>query len=180
MRVVRRSRRLLLNALTALSTVLFAAAVVYWPFSRGGLGNQYRRATFRSGAARWWEVNVYQGHFSVVRVRGDLQSGKPLSARGWDAYVVSYRSYEAPRARWWVFSVRSWFAVLATGALPGGRLALAIRARRRVAQDTSRCRKCGYDLRATPDRCPECGAVPTTTTTTKKPAAQQPGTAAPR
>jgi hypothetical protein len=32
------------------------------------------------------------------------------------------------------------------------------RVRRRVAEH--RCLNCDYDLRATPDRCPECGAVP--------------------
>ena len=39
------------------------------------------------------------------------------------------------------------------------RLVVQIRARRRARQGC--CPVCNYDLRATPDRCPECGAVQT-------------------
>lgn len=48
--------------------------------------------------------------------------------------------------------------LLCLGLVPLADLRRAIRGRRRVSQQ--RCRSCGYDLRATPERCPECGAVP--------------------
>jgi hypothetical protein len=51
-----------------------------------------------------------------------------------------------------------WLLVLVFGVLPTVRLTRFIRRRRQHREGC--CQTCGYDLRATPDRCPECGAVP--------------------
>ncbi|MDB5356644.1 MAG: hypothetical protein JWN24_3097 [Phycisphaerales bacterium] len=51
-----------------------------------------------------------------------------------------------------------WFIAAATVVLPLGWTAR--RWRSRIRGRIGRCAACGYDLRATPDRCPECGTVP--------------------
>jgi hypothetical protein len=54
-----------------------------------------------------------------------------------------------------------WFLVTGTAALPTFKLRVlpnALRRRRRGKRGL--CLACGYDLRASPARCPECGTVP--------------------
>src|SRR5205823_4634558 len=50
-----------------------------------------------------------------------------------------------------------WSLIAFFGLLP---LFKSIGLLRRRAHGPGLCAACGYDLRATPDRCPECGALP--------------------
>jgi hypothetical protein len=58
-----------------------------------------------------------------------------------------------------------WALLIPASIIPGVRLlSFAQRRRRRI---TGACRNCGYDLRATPDRCPECGTEAKTQVSTE-------------
>jgi hypothetical protein len=61
---------------------------------------------------------------------------------------VSWREWTAPY----------WGPVLALACPPA--VAIGAILRRRTRRQSGHCPACGYDLRATPKRCPECGTVP--------------------
>ena len=66
-------------------------------------------------------------------------------------------------ARGWAVAVPMWVLLLALAAVPGWHFWGRPRRERRRRERLGLCLRCGYDLRASSDRCPECGEpVPAT------------------
>ena len=74
--------------------------------------------------------------------------------------VLRYASAPLP---YWIVSVPAWLAAAPFMLLPG--IGFSRRADGRIISRTRRrrllCESCGYDLRGSGDRCPECGGAPT-------------------
>jgi hypothetical protein len=137
---VHRIRPYILNTLTVLSLALCVVAIAAWVRS-------YR--------------NPWAATFMPFEHRGPNGGVEAGSEIGWHLRSEAGFLHIAPVYSFFYWDTPYWKLVLLALIYPAWKLIpwrfLNSRQRR-----TSKglCAICGYDLRATPDRCPECGTVP--------------------
>jgi hypothetical protein len=100
------------------------------------------------------------GDVEIIRGSRDPSPQGITSWIWWDHYV-DHQTY-GPQSEVWRIQLRPWLPMLASAILPAILLKRFI-TRRREGR-AGHCIHCGYDLRATPGRCPECGTVPASAT----------------
>ena len=151
-------KRHLFTILSGLCLIACAASTVEWVRS-------YWKADYLrlSGLKRGVEARTFQGSLELTYATGDrFEWDAEAGAVPADVYAARMRGYPAYTG-FAGFGVRSRFGRMWTVRLPlcfvtpvlAGSAVWSLRRRPRYASGL--CLVCGYDLRATPDRCPECG-----------------------
>ena len=170
-------RRRLFAILSTLSLLLFVGVCVLWARSYWRLDRWFLHPRMYVSS---WSGGVHlHGREDPHGYTGFLSRRRPPDMRWDDGYAasprfcarvggflleryphipLSNRSAQGPNRMWWTWQVRLPYGAAAaaavTAVLPVTRLLITRRMRRRRS---GLCPACGYDLRASRDRCPECG-----------------------
>jgi hypothetical protein len=184
---VKRLTRILLGLAATLSLGLCAAAVVLWVWSYRAraivrtehsgspsgtltiVDVSWQRGILQLGRMTLWDRPASPSPRSRWRFR--YESGPPDPSRlleggrlGFNHFTQTwvYIPATGARRRTDVVELPLAAVVLGSAVMPAILGISVIRRRRRLDRSGGArpCLACGYDLRATPDRCPECGAVP--------------------
>ena len=116
------------------------------------------------GPNEWYRNYQTIGPGGLISLNGRNQGQFDLyvrSNRAWHGFAFGAQtpkvSGDEPIEHVYFVSLPHWFLLAVGLLLPAYALLKAISGRRYAA---GHCQVCGYDLRATPERCPECGTVP--------------------
>lgn len=175
---MKRLRRITFRGMAAVSAVLCLATLALWV--RSGIGDaaaiDYSR-TLWGGISLKGRCEIYVGcnlgppgqrlpfMFDVYRPGPGSDTDyywmdratTYVNVRG---FALRWGRDHTRTERWSAISSPDWFLVAVFAWMPMWVTRREKRQRHMFRQKNAMCTACGYDLRATPDRCPECGTVP--------------------
>lgn len=158
---------------------IFSSPNGTWQFSAGG-GN------FRLSHSQWFQAVI----LNSASPNPKIQIGAATQASGFEAlFHFSMPTFRGPTGRTGIgfgfyrtesygidanigpvttqvsrshnFYIDNWLIAVLTASLPTWRFVAFTKRRRRQRRFAmGQCVACGYDLRGTPQRCPECGTIP--------------------